>query len=417
MNLPRDIRALTVSHRHFLGSHNMHQRKRWLVSLPLAVIMMFWYCLVYWRLVERETIFKQSAMSLLPVDKASERPPFRMLLGIFSVDTAEGKQHRDVIRRTYLSLPQFLQRQNIATIPFHHARICSLDDYWHEKIPDHERCELLYTFVLGAAKDPTAPMRYLVLQPDRPITVNISSIPDHEPDVTYLNIQENMNDGKTPTWFKYASHVLPESLQIDFFAKVDSDCIVHPPKLLRDLEERISVGNKTYGGYPMDNDNDHHYMSGGFYFLSRRLAKLITAVDSNWLNVASEVDAVYKYKPEDVVTGQMVKFYGGDNVERPLFTYVHDSSLKEEQNFLDCWDRYCDYVIAQDFLIKAISKHKTKCLSTAILAEEKRVLLSNASTAVLTQIDEMTRQLIKKCESLSPPWYNLYFKIDWDDRT
>ena len=249
------------------------------------------------------------------------------------------------------------------------------------------------------------------------MTVNISTIPDHEPDVTYLNIQENMNDGKSATWFKYASHVLPESLQIDFIGKVDSDCILHPPKLLRELEERISVGNMTYGGYPMDNDNDHHYMSGGFYFLSRRLASVITAVDSYWLNVASEVDAVYKYQPEDVVTGQMVKFYGGDNVERQLFTYVHDSTLKTEQNYLDCWDRYCDYVIAQDFLIKAISKHKTKCLSAAILAEEKRALLSITSTTIWTRVDAMYKQLVTECESLTPPWNKMYFKIDWHDIT
>jgi hypothetical protein len=106
-------------------------------------------------------------------------------------------------------------------------------------------------------------------------------------------------------------------------------------------------------------------------------------------------------RPEDVETGQLVKHYGGDDVERidirENFAYVHNKKIKLEQYFLEYWNRYCDDLIAQDFMVRAITKHKTNCPSAAILAEEKSAL-SNVSASVLKRVDELITELVDECE-------------------
>lgn len=338
-------------------------------------------------------------------ESVSTGPPFRMLLGIFTMGNAAGKERRDLIRQTYLALPQFLEQHGITNIPLRHARVCSLDDYWRQAISQPEQCQLLYTFVLGAATDPKAPVEYLVLQADRPMIVNMSSIPDAEPDITYLNIRENMNFGKTNTWFKYASKLLPESLHIDIIAKVDTDCLVHPNILLEEMERRIPPARMIYGGSEIHNDKGHHYMQGGFYFLSRSLADTITIGRNDRWNVIMEFMPSYRLqRPEDVETGQLVKHYGGDDVFRmdipENFAYVHNKKLKEEKHFLAYWNQYGEKLIAQNILTKIQNDHRTNCPSREMM-EEARLSLPTISPGVTKRLDEMADELIMECQFLA----------------
>lgn len=57
----------------------------------------------------------------------------------------------------------------------------------------------------------------------RPILNAIGQDVNH-PDTILLNILENMDDGKSPTWFYYASQ-LAKQYDIDYIAKCDTDSI------------------------------------------------------------------------------------------------------------------------------------------------------------------------------------------------
>lgn len=338
-------------------------------------------------------------------------PPFRILLGIFSVE--KDKERRDLIRNTYLSFPKFLDQRNITTIPMRHARICSLDDYWHKTISEPEQCQILYTFVLGAAKEPQAPVEYLHLNPGRNMTVDLSTIFDAEADTTYLNIRENMDFGKTNTWFKYAATQLPNELDIDIIGKVDTDCIIYPEKLMDEMESRMKKDTLVYGGDVIDNDKGHHYMQGGFYFLSRVVAQSISSGrDDRWQVILKYMPS-YRYKrPEDVETGQLVLAFGGPNIYHMNITtdttFIHNKRLKEERYFQHRWAQYTmGEVIAKDHLTKIQIRHGTKCPSQDILAKERDVLPIHPANA-RKRFHSLVDQLVEKCQNQTLVSESLY---------
>jgi hypothetical protein len=331
-------------------------------------------------------------------------PPFRMLLGIFSVGNPKGIERRDLIRKTYLSFPTFLEQHNITTIPLRHARICSLYDYWHKTITQPEQCQLLYTFVLGGATDERAPVEYLTLEAGRNMTVDPSTIPNAEPDTTYLNIRENMDFGKTNTWFKYASTQLPQDdLQIDMIAKVDTDTLLYPDVLLEEMESRLKDVSLVYGGSVVDNDKGHHYMQGGFYFLSRLIAERISAGrDDRWEVVQAYMPSYRHQRPEDVETGQFVEAFGGEHIYHMDIAenkaFVHKRRLKEDKIYQQWWDQYGEQTIAKDQLSKIQTKHQTDCPSQRVLAQE-RDIVQIPSAAVRSRFDSLLDELITRCHN------------------
>ena len=180
-------------------------------------------------------------------------------------------------------------------------RVCSLPEF--KRKPAHERyvCEFIYTFVIGANPDATTELvddsRPMIVP--RPLTNTVGK-DLNDPDMTLLNIAENMNTGKSQTWLKYASQVA-EEYDLDYVANCDADTLFHlheffrfayrnmPPApyntnmyigALRDKaywpkketeKERIrfeSYFGNTYEGV-------HLYVAGQIYFLSTDLAKFI----------------------------------------------------------------------------------------------------------------------------------------------
>lgn len=93
-----------------------------------------------------------------------------------------------------------------------------------------------------------------------------------------------MNEGKTTTWFKYASSILPDNLGIDIIFKMDSDSMIYPRSLLTHLEEKLKIqarvhrrpAKAVYGGLEYVR-NDIRYMQGGLYFLSTDVASYVTS--------------------------------------------------------------------------------------------------------------------------------------------
>jgi hypothetical protein len=131
----------------------------------------------------------------------------------------------------------------------------------------------------------------------------------HENDVTYLNLRENMEYGKSPSWFLYAN-TIADDLGIDFIAKVDSDTLVFPSRFLDEFASflptkhhasnssfsNITGSNYTselrvYGGIPNDSIGcgglrrphcakmgGKTYMQGQLHFLSVDMSRYVTSI-------------------------------------------------------------------------------------------------------------------------------------------
>ena len=150
----------------------------------------------------------------------------------------------------------------------------------------------MYAFVLGGnpASQPYADnSEQLEVLPE---TLSMQGV-DIEDDVIYLNIKENMNHGKTPTWFKYASSLCGLKA-IDYVGKIDSDTFLSIDSFIthirRDLPPRPSRGSdsrKRYGGLLREYNScggethcklleERVYMSGQFYYVSSDIAEFIS---------------------------------------------------------------------------------------------------------------------------------------------
>lgn len=277
-----------------------------LLSMAIAVVysMSCW-----WRTIPSITLSNPDSSTLMSSPKvfnnvASENtqhrnlnespsrpplPPSRILLGIFTTNRKEDFVRRKLIRKTYLSTYKTLREVGLAHPDESSDRICSLADLMEKKGNTAKECLIVYTFVMGAwdRSNTTAVTDLTEFDDDAiPYVVDRSTTSqDYEHDVLYLNIRENMNFGKSETWFRYASTILPSAdLGIDLIFKADSDTVVSPRPLLSDLEsilsrERIKrPANEVYGGvHEVGRSNEVLYMQGGFYFLSRDVASHITS--------------------------------------------------------------------------------------------------------------------------------------------
>ena len=197
------------------------------------------------------------------------------LLGIFTTSTE--RTRRDDIRETYLKW----QGDSI---------VCTLRAYLSGV--SQKNCVIVYAFVLGG--NPSGHTfadnsEQLEVLPETLLAQGV----DMEADVIYLNIKENMNHGKTPTWFKYASS-LCRTKKIDYVGKIDSDTFLHIDSFVthihRDLPPRPSHGSdgrKRYGGLLREYNScgsethcklleERAYMSGQFYYVSSDVADFIS---------------------------------------------------------------------------------------------------------------------------------------------
>jgi hypothetical protein len=139
--------------------------------------------------------------------------------------------------------------------------------------------------------------------------------PNEKDDLVYLNIQENGDFGKSPTWFKYATTLLRGEEHknwtsgFDYVFKTDSDNLLFPSKFFRFVDKQLTKRPpiRVYGGRPLTPKKCGHcgqmvgpiFNGGGCYFLSADLAEFV----SN----ASAFDHEAVMVPyEDVATGNFV---------------------------------------------------------------------------------------------------------------
>jgi hypothetical protein len=179
-------------------------------------------------------------------------------------------------------------------------RVCSLPDFKQKSVEERDVCELIYTFVVGGNQETTPEL----VDDSRPMTATrpvSGKSPDlNDPDMTLLNIKENMNEGKSQTWLKHGAEVA-EQYGLDYVVKCDADSMLHlhefftfaykhlPPAPYNTNVYAGALRDKAY--WPRHTTEDerirfesyfgnnfegvHLYVAGQLYIMSTDLAKFV----------------------------------------------------------------------------------------------------------------------------------------------
>ena len=326
----------------------------------------------------------------------SSAEPFQplMLLGIFTMESKV--ERRNLIRSTYPT--------------YYFPQVCSLGSYL-EAFSNHndnhteedgsiilDDCRVLYTFVIGGVTENSTVTERTIDTPEYPLSLPVSSsssssiiIEDangHK-DITLLNIKENMNDGKSITWFAYASTLIRKKLNdsIPYIVKTDDDTLVKIPELLnymdteiqpyankatnlylgygsskcpklskkrlrQELSKKVSPLLRLCGGFSANN----FFAQGGFYLMSTNIAKYVSSLTKEYRN---QID--YGEKNEDMQMAKYVYSFGSnttfhsdttnadnyyENYQKPIVYFTNDITkhqlwehpLKESSHYLQAWE-------------------------------------------------------------------------------
>lgn len=345
------------------------QRK---ILLAFLLVVPFFNVLNSLRIIPKsqDDVWPQlEAKALKNYSQKQQRYSPTFLWGIPSTEDEAGR--RQVVRETYLSFYKETNEPN---------RICALTDLQNHIIP-FEDCQIAYVFFLGG--NPNGPTELVKPNASFPIVMDTSK---DEQDVVFLNIKENLEDGKSQTWLKYASMVHQE-FPFDYVTKVDSDTIVFTPAFLQFAENSIPHrpnNELIYGGIPHTRSscdpwiNDTHpcplelvgdvYMGGAFYWMSLDLASFVTsdALDRSSLTIRHEdVDIgnfvfshkktvkTIRVKPDNVLIHRLVDGDWGLRDKAYTFREVywgHSESgfwpgpfFKREHHFRKMWRQFQAY--------------------------------------------------------------------------
>ncbi|CAJ1931040.1 unnamed protein product [Cylindrotheca closterium] len=147
-------------------------------------------------------------------------------------------------------------------------------------VKEHD-CQMAYAFVFGAnCSGPAMRVDSLSLP-----EMETSPFDENEPDAIYLDIRENMEDGKSDTWLKYAS-LLQNELYFDYVGKIDSDTILFPDTFFASMSSwpKFPQNVRIFGGKdeikwegvggPIVGPA---HMRGQFYWMSPDLARFISS--------------------------------------------------------------------------------------------------------------------------------------------
>jgi hypothetical protein len=293
----------------------------------------------------------------------------RILVGIFStMDDELERVRRQTIRETYLSYYKdhnddgdSNSDSNSNSTNNNADRICSLQDLQTLKVKSPDDCRFIYTFVVGG--NPNGPTELVKFNSSHPISIsaeeasNANSNSTKEDDIVYLNIKENMNLGKSQTWFKYASTIIgvantnQQDLSIDFIAKTDTDTMVFPKRFFQRLNKaylsygtvRLYLGIEQRNNQPKQRVGDK-YMNGELYILSADLAHFISSTECHRSRL-EETSA------EDLTIGNFVLshprpvnrlplFQGEMHLKSPRLPWLHVRQLKSPEMFRKTWKTY-----------------------------------------------------------------------------
>uniref|UniRef100_A0A7S1QFQ9 Hexosyltransferase n=1 Tax=Alexandrium catenella TaxID=2925 RepID=A0A7S1QFQ9_ALECA len=222
-----------------------------------------------------------------PVRIGTNAAHIQLLMGVFSMAGTEEWPFRDAVRATWMRQPG----------------VCKLSQQ------PLEGCTVYAAFVLGNDGHQDS---------------------GEDRDLVILDTFENMNEGKSRSWFHLAATKYPWATHI---MKLDLDAFPHVPYILDNLGSHGKACKNVYGGMlvtpcgegkpywppcgcgpPVNSDflsyesgdpNCFSYAQGGMYFLSRQLAEGAAAPGGWWDN-----EVLSNCYPEDSVTGRAVMKYG-----------------------------------------------------------------------------------------------------------
>jgi hypothetical protein len=210
----------------------------------------------------------------------------RVLMGIFC---------RNIVDKEYQEMFRLLFDLN--------PLVCSLGKYEQDLLQGTESCcQLIYTFVIGGNED-------TLDGPTELLDDHIPILLEKGDDYVVLNIQENMNSGKSQTWFYFASTIMDNKpkLNFDYVGKMDTDSMPYLDKYFDFADNhlppspynlRTMVGiftdkawwktksrinerffSEHYAGYSNGNEvGVHLYPGGPWYILSKDLVSGVVAV-------------------------------------------------------------------------------------------------------------------------------------------
>ena len=226
-----------------------------------------------------------------PIDPLATPKPsgrLRVLFGILAADFPNDLTYRHRHRQLFEL--------------WNDPRVCSLPEFRARPLDTRYECELIYTFVLGG--NPDAPSTELVddsrpMEVQKPVTYS-NTTDLNWPDMTLLNIRENMNEGKSQTWLKYGAEIAQE-YGLDYVTKCDADSLLHLHEFFQwayvhlppaPYNKNVYVGalrDKAY--WPKHETNEervrfesyfgnnfegvHLYTAGQLYMMSTDLAKFV----------------------------------------------------------------------------------------------------------------------------------------------
>jgi len=192
--------------------------------LGVALLLAVTYCAIAWRnpssSVAENLQGSDHASLQADLTRRLDLPKNRLsrtLIGILVDFSGHGYRYRRRFRQLF---------------PLH-PHVCDIGELEDTSI-DTSHCEVVYAFVVGAgAEGRTMRLQSPFLVPSAAQVCD--SVPTQKDclrsDMVLLDIQENMNRGKSPTWLAYGASIA-ERYGIDYVAKQDTDTILYLDRVL-----------------------------------------------------------------------------------------------------------------------------------------------------------------------------------------
>eukprot|EP00592_Proboscia_alata_P027373 CAMPEP_0194445314 /NCGR_PEP_ID=MMETSP0176-20130528/127786_1 /TAXON_ID=216777 /ORGANISM="Proboscia alata, Strain PI-D3" /LENGTH=371 /DNA_ID=CAMNT_0039271847 /DNA_START=683 /DNA_END=1799 /DNA_ORIENTATION=- len=182
---------------------------------------------------------------------ASDTP--RVLLGIWSY---AGFKKQLKVRNKFRLLFETFANRTRSHDGRADPRICNLGEFLEQPEYFHD-CKVVYTFVIGAA-DPKKGLNQIVTETTRPLLVkgihHTNGYDHKKKDMTLLNIKENLEGGKSQTFFYLASKVINH---FDYVAKVIQTDHKMKDMTLLNIKENLEGGKSQTFFYFAQTVIDH----------------------------------------------------------------------------------------------------------------------------------------------------------------
>jgi hypothetical protein len=215
-------------------------------------------------------------------------------------------------------------------------------------------CQRAYVFVVGG--NPNGSKERVDYSDSEPMTLPSSN--STEADIVLLNIQENMEEGKSQTYLKYATTIIDDHLYFDYVAKTDSDTLIFTERFLNHEIQRLPSfphNVRVYGGCNLVSQNRYGdiqgsiYFAGSLYFMSADLARYVTSKDCDRkrLAVNAEDQSIGNFVHSHPLPLHRVKMAfpqpGGLRRRGKIDIWDHSASrhpVKDIVTYRAAWDRY-----------------------------------------------------------------------------